>query len=85
MFGASPVRATLVPGRPISPPLRLWKGSKMNGNEAAEPADDDILAFDVSDAALEAAASVPPGAALSFPNSPTVSILVMCCSDQGGA
>jgi hypothetical protein len=40
---------------------------------------DDI--FDVSDAALEAAASTAiPGGALSFPNAPTVSIIVICCS-----
>ena len=44
---------------------------------------DDILSFDVSDAALEkAAAAIPDGAggAMSFPNAPTVSILVICCS-----
>jgi hypothetical protein len=58
---------------------------QMSGDEAARSADDDMLAFEVSDAALEAAASVLPGAAMSFPNSPTVSILVMCCSDQGEA
>ena len=43
----------------------------------------DILSFDVSDAALEkAAAAIPGGAggAMSFPNAPTVSILVICCS-----
>jgi hypothetical protein len=45
------------------------------------PADDDILGFEVSDAALEAAANTAiPGAALSFPNAPTVSILIHCCS-----
>ena len=57
---------------------------QMSGDKMAEPADD-ILAFEFSDAALEAAANVLPGAAMSFPNSPTVSILVMCCSDQGEA
>jgi hypothetical protein len=47
-------------------------------------ADDDILGFEVSDAALEAAANTAiPGAALSFPNAPTVSILVICCSIDG--
>jgi len=43
-----------------------------------------ILSLEVSDEALEAAASnTPPaaGAAMSFPNAPTVSILVMCCSN----
>ena len=43
----------------------------------------DILHIDVSDAALEAAASTSPGGALSFPNAPTVSILVICCSFDG--
>ena len=44
-------------------------------------ADDDILGFEVSDAALEAAAGTAiPGGALSFSNAPTVSILVICCS-----
>jgi hypothetical protein len=42
----------------------------------------DILIIDVSDAALEAAASNPLGAAISFPNAPTVSLLVVCCSND---
>ena len=43
--------------------------------------DDDIFGdADLSDAALEAAAHAMPGAAMSFPNAPTVSILVICCS-----
>jgi len=42
--------------------------------------DDDILGADVPDAALEAAACAAPGTAMSFPNAPTVSILVICCS-----
>ena len=47
-------------------------------------ADDGILGFEVSDAALEAAANTAiPGGALSFPNAPTVSILVICCSIDG--
>jgi hypothetical protein len=45
--------------------------------------DDDILHSDVSDAALEAAVSTSPGGAMSFPNAPTVSILVICCSFDG--
>jgi hypothetical protein len=45
---------------------------------------DDIFGFEVSDAALEAAASTAiPGGALSFPNAPTVSILIICCSIDG--
>jgi hypothetical protein len=56
----------------------------MNGaTEDFEQYDGDILTFDLSDAALEAAASaIIPGAALSFPNSPTVSILFACCSND---
>jgi hypothetical protein len=42
--------------------------------------DDDVLAFEVSDAALEAAARAVPGAAMSFPNAPTVNILIICCN-----
>jgi len=42
--------------------------------------DDDILGADLPDAALETAARAMPGAAMSFPNAPTVSILVICCS-----
>jgi hypothetical protein len=45
---------------------------------------DDIFGFEVSDAALEAAARAAiPGGALSFPNAPTVSILIICCSIDG--
>ena len=40
------------------------------------------LLSEVSDEALEAAASQTRAvAAMSFPNAPTVSILVMCCSN----
>ena len=46
--------------------------------------DDDIVHGDVSDAALQAAASTTmAGGAMSFPNAPTVSILVICCSFDG--
>jgi len=47
-----------------------------------EPSDEDVLNFEVTDEALEAAASALPGAAMSFPNAPTVSILVVCCSQD---
>jgi hypothetical protein len=53
----------------------------MSGSD--ELAYDEILSFDIPDAALErAAAAIPGGAggAMSFPNAPTVSILVICCS-----
>jgi hypothetical protein len=58
------------------------------GATAAELTDyrtaDDIFYADVPDAALEAAAIAgTPGGALSFPNAPTVSILVVCCSFDG--
>ncbi len=45
--------------------------------------DDDIIVVDVSDADLEIAAG-PTAAlpAMSFPNAPTVSIVVMCCSND---
>jgi hypothetical protein len=48
--------------------------------------DDDIFRADVPDAALEAAGSMAtPGGAMSFPNAPTVSILIMCCSFDGSS
>jgi hypothetical protein len=54
---------------------------ELSGYRAAA---DDILRFEVSDAALEAAAMAStPGGAMSFPNAPTVSILVVCCSFDG--
>lgn len=46
------------------------------------PRDEEILSFEISDAALEAAAMAMPGAAMSFPNAPTVSVLVVCCADN---
>ncbi len=53
-----------------------------NAKDDPQPNDADILAFEISDAALEAAACTMPGAAMSFPNAPTVSILVVCCSND---
>ena len=45
---------------------------------------DDIFHCDASDAALEAAANIAiAGGAMSFPNAPTVSIIVICCSFDG--
>jgi hypothetical protein len=53
-------------------------------HSAGQTDDDDIFRRDVSDAALEAAASTAiAGGAMSFPNAPTVSILVVCCSFDG--
>ncbi|MGB6729923.1 MAG: hypothetical protein WBE84_02045 [Xanthobacteraceae bacterium] len=56
----------------------------MNGaSENCEDGDDDIFSRDVSDTALEAAAcALIPGAAMSFPNSPTVSIVFQCCGNE---
>jgi len=56
----------------------------MNGaSENFKDSDDEILNRDVSDTALEAAASaLIPGAAMSFPNSPTVSIVFQCCGND---
>jgi hypothetical protein len=45
--------------------------------------DADIFTVDIPDAALEKAAAAIPGAAMSFPNAPTVSIIVVCCSFNG--
>jgi hypothetical protein len=53
--------------------------------ENIEQADGDIFVFEVSDAALEAAASAPRGAAMSFPNAPTVNVLVVCCGNDDPA
>jgi len=51
---------------------------------AADILQSDVLHFDVADAALERAAmAATPGGAMSFPNAPTVSILVVCCSFDG--
>ena len=53
-----------------------------DSNADCEQGDEDMLIFQVPDAALEAAAQAIPGAAVSFPNSPTVSILFACCSND---
>ena len=49
-----------------------------------EQSDEDILIFETSDETLEAAAATTPvaAAAMSFPNAPTVSILVICCGND---
>jgi hypothetical protein len=49
-------------------------------NRVEEPQDGDVdLTFEFSDDALEAAADVRP-TAFSFVGTPTVSVLVACCS-----
>ena len=55
----------------------------MNGvTEDFEQSDEDVFTFNVSDDALEAAASPTAGAAMSLPNAPTVSILFACCGND---
>jgi hypothetical protein len=44
--------------------------------------DEDVFSFTVSDDALEAAADPTAGAAMSFPNAPTVSIVFACCGNN---
>ena len=55
----------------------------MNDNtNAIEQSEESVLLLEVSDEALEAAGSQTGAVAvMSFPNAPTVSILVMCCSN----
>ncbi len=59
-----------------------WIGAMTDMIAALERSEHEILCFDVSDAALEIAAIALPGTAFSFPNAPTVSILVVCCSND---
>ncbi len=47
-----------------------------------EAGDEQILTCEISDTALEAAANTLPGAAMSMPNAPTVSILIVCCGND---
>jgi hypothetical protein len=58
-------------------------GAKVFAQSGGQAGEDDSLHFDVSDAALERAAATIPGGAMSFPNAPTVSIIVICCSFDG--
>jgi hypothetical protein len=67
-----------------APPRQALQGDNdMNDSvNAIEQSEDGILLLEVSDEALEAAASQTGAVAvMSFPNAPTVSILVMCCSN----
>ena len=55
----------------------------MNGaTKEIDHNDEDFFTFTVSDDALEAAASPMAGAAMSFPNAPTVSIVFACCGNN---
>jgi len=60
-------------------------GAESLSQSGAAAAEHDIFHCDISDAALELAAAATPGGAMSFPNAPTVSILVVCCSFDGSA
>jgi hypothetical protein len=54
----------------------------MNDYDGSFDHGDAALQHEISDEALEAAASGKgAAAAMSFPNAPTVSILIMCCSN----
>jgi hypothetical protein len=54
----------------------------MNDDSEAFEHGDGTFQYEISDEALEAAANGrAAGAAMSFPNAPTVSILIMCCSN----
>jgi hypothetical protein len=54
----------------------------MNNDSESFDRGDGALQYDISDEALEAAASGRgAAAAMSFPNAPTVSILIMCCGN----
>jgi hypothetical protein len=44
--------------------------------------DESVLYFEVSDAALEAAADSLKNPAFSMPNAPTVSIIFACCGND---
>ena len=47
-----------------------------------EPNDEAVLRVEVSDDALEAAASTLRNPAFSFPNAPTVSVIFACCGND---
>jgi hypothetical protein len=64
------------------PPDRAWGIAMHESTHDVAPADDEILTFNVADAVLEKAANAFPGAAMSFPNAPTVSILFVCCGND---
>jgi hypothetical protein len=59
-----------------------WINDMNSSTKDLAQSDEDILAFEVSDEALEVAASPTIGAAMSLPAAPTVSILVMCCGNE---
>jgi len=53
--------------------------------KSLEADDEEILACDISDEAIEAAANATPGPAFSIVGAPTVSILFACCGNDGGS
>jgi len=58
-----------------------WIEDMDDGTGDLDKAGEDILTFDVSDQALEAAATVAPGAGMTF-GTPTLSVLVACCGND---
>ncbi|HET8974877.1 MAG TPA: hypothetical protein VFN63_16495 [Pseudolabrys sp.] len=67
---------------------RIWQGADKFGasltmDTICNESDEAILACEISDEALEAAAAPTSdgAAAMSFPNAPTVSILIICCGN----
>jgi hypothetical protein len=65
--------------------MALTRGrvSHMNDNaKDFEQSDEGILTFEISDEAIEAAASTITGTAFSVLGAPTVNVLVACCSND---
>jgi hypothetical protein len=58
-----------------------WINRMKDNTKDLDQIDEDILTFDVSDEALEAAANIIMDAAMSL-GTPTVNILVICCGDN---
>jgi len=63
-------------------PASEWMSDMNDNADVSNRIDDDMLDCVVSDEALEAAASIAAGAAMSFPGAPTVNVLVMCCGNN---
>jgi hypothetical protein len=53
-----------------------------DNTEILELSDEDMLAVEISDEALESAASAATGTAFSMPAAPTVNVLVVCCGND---
>jgi len=66
-------------------PTSKWMSDMNRTIEGFEQSDEDLLVFEVSDEALEAAASPRTGPVMSFPNAPTVNVLIVCCGNDVNA